>query len=71
VARARRDLTTLSPLACLARGYAIVRLGDDTGPIVREAVALRPGDKVALILGRGRAFGRVERIRTDDEGDQT
>jgi exodeoxyribonuclease VII large subunit len=59
--RAARGLGALSPLACLERGYAIVRLGSDDGPIVRDATALAPGDRVALVLGRGRAFGRVER----------
>jgi len=59
--RAARSLGALSPLACLERGYAIVRLGGDDGPIVRDAAALAPGDRVALVLGRGRAFGRVER----------
>jgi len=64
VERAHRDLTTLSPLACLARGYAIVRRDGEDGPIVRDAEALQPGDAVALVLSRGRAFGRIERIRT-------
>jgi exodeoxyribonuclease VII large subunit len=62
IERARRDLATLSPLACLARGYAIVRRETEAGPIVREAAALRPGDAVALVLSRGYAFGRIERV---------
>lgn len=61
VDRAARDLATLSPLACLERGYAIVRRGGLDGPIVRDAGALRSGDGVALVLSRGRAFGRIER----------
>jgi exodeoxyribonuclease VII large subunit len=71
VERARRDLATLSPLACLARGYAIVRLGTEDGPIVRDATVLRPGDGVALVLSRGRAFGRVERILAGDAEEGT
>jgi exodeoxyribonuclease VII large subunit len=62
--RAALSLGALSPLACLERGYAIVRLGSDAGPIVRDAAALAPGDGVALVLARGRAFGRVERTES-------
>jgi exodeoxyribonuclease VII large subunit len=64
VERAARGLGALSPLACLERGYALVRLGGDDGPIVRDAAALAPGDAVALVLGRGRAFARIERAET-------
>jgi exodeoxyribonuclease VII large subunit len=62
--RAALSLGALSPLACLERGYAIVRLGSAAGPIVRDAAALVPGDGVALVLARGRAFGRVERTES-------
>ncbi len=65
VERTHRHLGALSPLACLERGYAIVRRGDATGPIVRDAAALDPGDGVALVLARGRAFGRIERTEPD------
>src|SRR5262249_8320674 len=72
VERAAHGLGALSPLACLERGYAIVRLGGSAGPIVRDAAAVAPGDPVARVLGRGRAFGRVERTETTgasrDEG---
>jgi exodeoxyribonuclease VII large subunit len=53
-------LDTLSPLACLARGYAIVRRGDARGPVVSDAAALMPGDAVALVFDRGRARARIE-----------
>jgi len=59
--RTERALGALSPLACLERGYAIVRHGGPDGPVVRDAAALSPGDAVALVLSRGRAIGRVER----------
>ena len=62
--RAALSLGALSPLACLERGYAIVRLGGAAGPIVRDAAALAPGDGVALVLARGRAFGRAERTES-------
>src|SRR4029077_8208073 len=37
-------LDALSPLACLARGYAILRGGDAAGAVVRDAVTLAAGD---------------------------
>jgi exodeoxyribonuclease VII large subunit len=61
VEQAAGGLGALSPLACLERGYAIVRLGGPDGPIVRDAARVAPGDAVALVLARGRVFGRVER----------
>ena len=41
--------------------FTVVAVQLDDGPIVRDAATLAPGDGVALVLGRGRAFGRVER----------
>jgi exodeoxyribonuclease VII large subunit len=63
--RKEHALGALSPLACLERGYAIVRHGDLDGSVVRDAAALQPGDAVALVLSRGRAYGRVERTETE------
>ena len=53
-------LQALSPLATLARGYAIVRSGAET---VREAAALRPGDALDIQLASGSVDARVEEIR--------
>jgi len=53
-------LDALSPLACLARGYAIVRRGAPTGPIVNDAAALAPGDAVVVLFARGRAQARID-----------
>jgi exodeoxyribonuclease VII large subunit len=55
-------LNTLSPLATLARGYAIVE-ATDSGTIVRDAATLRPGDTVRARLARGQIDCRVEKIR--------
>jgi len=59
-------LEALSPLACLARGYAIVRQGGPGGPVVREAAALSPGETVSLLFAHGSARARVE--DTEQEG---
>lgn len=55
-------LAAISPLACLARGYAIVRLGGPEGPVVRDAAVLRRDARVTLLLGRGRAGARIEDV---------
>jgi exodeoxyribonuclease VII large subunit len=52
-------LQTLSPLQTLARGYVVAR----TLPghrVVRTAIDVAPGDRLELILHRGRALCRVE-----------
>jgi exodeoxyribonuclease VII large subunit len=53
-------LEAFSPLACLERGYAIVRREDGTQSVVRDAATMAPGDRVSLVLSRGRAEARVE-----------
>jgi exodeoxyribonuclease VII large subunit len=63
--RAAGRLDALSPLACLARGYAIVRRGNATGPVVSDAGTLAVGDPVALVFARGRARARIDGV---DEG---
>jgi len=64
LARVAGRLQALSPLACLERGYAIVRRGGPDGPVVRDAATLQPDDRIAMVFARGRARGRVE--RTED-----
>src|SRR5262249_12732844 len=53
-------LAALSPLACLERGYAIVRRDDGTQTVVRDAGTLAAGDAVRLVLARGRARARID-----------
>ncbi|MEX2613119.1 MAG: exodeoxyribonuclease VII large subunit, partial [Gaiellaceae bacterium] len=53
-------LQTLSPLATLARGYAIVRAG---GEALRDATEVRPGDELAVELASGSLGARVEEVR--------
>jgi exodeoxyribonuclease VII large subunit len=66
--RAAGRLDALSPLACLARGYAIVRRGGADGPVVREARALAAGDAVALVFARGRARATIDATETEEDG---
>jgi len=60
VDRAASRLQALSPLACLERGYAIVRQGGPEGRVVREAGTLAPGDTVSMRFAHGSARARVE-----------
>jgi exodeoxyribonuclease VII large subunit len=60
LARTLGRLEALSPLACLERGYAIVRQGGPDGPVVRDAGTLQPDDRIAMVFAHGRATGRVE-----------
>lgn len=48
-----RSLDTVSPLATLGRGYAIVQRDRD-GEILRDAAAVTTGDKIRARLARGR-----------------
>jgi exodeoxyribonuclease VII large subunit len=57
-------LDGLSPLAVLARGYAIATQGD--GRAVRDAGALVPGDDVSVRVARGRFVARVTDVEPGD-----
>ena len=57
---ATRTLDAVSPLATLARGYAIV--SDTEGRVLTRSDQLRPGDRVATRLAKGRFEARVESI---------
>jgi len=64
LALACKSLDTVSPLATLARGYAIVsRAG--RREILREASAVRPGDRVEARLAHGRLLCTVDDIGTE------
>lgn len=54
-------LDALSPLAILARGYALVRTSPD-GRLVRSASELASGDRIDVHLGKGRITAHVERV---------
>ena len=57
-------LHTLSPLATLERGYAIVSHGDKN-TIVRDARHLKSGETINTRLARGEVESLVQKIRVD------
>src|SRR5690606_23377562 len=63
VAVTDRTLRSLSPLATLDRGYAIVARTDD-GHIVTDSSAVTPGTGIAVRLAAGRLTATVD--TTDD-----
>lgn len=60
--QAVQNLNTLSPLATLARGYAIVERIDN-GAIVRTATSAKPGDRVRTRLAHGELECVVEKTK--------
>jgi exodeoxyribonuclease VII large subunit len=58
-------LNTLSPLATLERGYAIVRTGDRR--TVRSIRGLAPGARVEVVLRDGVAATTVEHVAPNDD----
>lgn len=67
VATAARALDTVSPLATLSRGYAIV--SRDDGQIVRRHDEVKPGDSVETRLADGRLLCRVEETHGKNDKD--
>jgi exodeoxyribonuclease VII large subunit len=57
---AQAHLTQLSPLAVLARGYAIV-LGPGN-KVLRSSAETKPGDAVRVRLSEGQLTARVEAV---------
>ena len=60
-----RALETVSPLATLSRGYAIVTTSDDK--IVRNAADVKTGEAIHTRLARGRLVSTVTKV--DDAQD--
>jgi exodeoxyribonuclease VII large subunit len=63
----RAELSHLSPLAVLERGYAIVR--DAGGRIVTDATAAPPGALLEILLARGRLQARVTESTPADNSE--
>jgi exodeoxyribonuclease VII large subunit len=57
LALAQRALNTVSPLATLSRGFAIVTGAD--GAVLTDAGAIAPGDEIHARLARGSLEARV------------
>lgn len=55
------SLNTLSPLATLNRGYAIVT-SSDTNKLVRDSTKMKTGDRVETTLARGRLSCVIEKV---------
>ena len=59
VALAKKTLDMASPVATLARGFAIVTRAD--GSLVSDASAVAPGEEIQARLATGRLRARVTR----------
>ncbi|MGZ8216837.1 exodeoxyribonuclease VII large subunit, partial [Methylomagnum sp.] len=57
-----QELQAISPLATLARGYAIAQQ-PETGRIVRSYREIQAGDRLVIRLMEGRVVGLVEEVR--------
>ncbi len=64
VVRTAQTLDTLSPLATLARGYAVLE-NPTPGAVVCATGDVQPGDAVRARLARGLLDCRVEKVRSD------
>lgn len=67
VAVAERSLRSLSPLATLERGYAIVARADDDH-VITDSKGVTPGTGIVVRLSRGRLAATVDSTADDPEG---
>jgi exodeoxyribonuclease VII large subunit len=58
IERMGRALETLSPLAILDRGYALVF--DASGQLVKDSAQVKPGDKIKARVARGEILATVK-----------
>ena len=63
---AARTLHSVSPLATLERGYAIVT-DSASGEILSDAAQTGPGTTLTARLAKGRVHAVVDSIETDDD----
>ena len=66
---AERGLNSLSPLATLERGYAIVSRRDDR-TLVTDSAQVARGTVIDLRLGRGALGATVDEVSEEPEGDR-
>lgn len=64
LALAGRGLDSVSPLATLGRGYAIVK--DSAGKVVRDAKTVTAGDDIEAKLAHGRLLATVNEVQDED-----
>ena len=67
---ARRTLESVSPVATLQRGYAIVT-GGGTGAILTDAGAVPPGAAIEIRLARGELSATVDESHPADAGEDS
>jgi exodeoxyribonuclease VII large subunit len=65
LARAVSALEMLSPVACLERGYSIVKTAD--GHVVSQAEHITAGESVNILLHRGSVDATVDRVAEHHE----
>jgi exodeoxyribonuclease VII large subunit len=61
IERMARALETLSPLAILERGYALVF--DSAGQLVKDAAQVKPGDQIRARVSRGEIEAQVKKSK--------
>ena len=59
-----QGLNTLSPLATLERGYAIISTTGPEAAILKDTVSVSPGDSISARLHEGELTARVESVNT-------
>lgn len=64
LALSSQRLDSLSPLKTLGRGYSVTR-DPKTGAVLRDVATIKAGDKVEVILHRGRLSASVESTSPD------
>jgi exodeoxyribonuclease VII large subunit len=61
-----RQLNSLSPLAVLSRGYALVY--DERGMLIKDTENIAQGQSIVARLARGRIRSRVTAVEKDMQG---
>jgi exodeoxyribonuclease VII large subunit len=59
-----QGLNTLSPLATLERGYAIISTVSPQPAILKDSASVVPGDRISARLHEGELTARVESVKT-------
>lgn len=65
IALLARALNSVSPLATLDRGYAIVK-HETSGKVLLNAASIAPGENIRARLSRGEIVATVKKVITND-----